>query len=242
MKGLSFQNGIEYKISIEGESWPQGDTITVHLESKMPSVLCLHLAEGLDRKVKLKASDAFKLIESHQSDASPLDLKFLLPMNARISDKTGSLYILYGNGSETATEKLGQLRLNIIPHLHIRDLLEVFTAHFRFAMKTTSAGKNDEVEVKLEPSGSKEWASLELLVVKLQIVDESLDAHFSFHRKEVDPSKGRLAAQSVKREFNRSWKLSEIIHDFNQRLNKEVMTAALDTVFAEYANAGWLSQ
>lgn len=239
MKGLSFQNGIEYKITIEGESWSQGDSISIHLESKTPSPLTLILAEGVDRKVKAKSADAFTVLEKFSSESSPLDQVIRLPLNALISDKSGSLYVLYGK--EEAVEKLGQLRLNVIPHLHLRDLIDVMTMHFRFALKTTSAGKKNEVEVKLDPSGSKEWASLEQLILKLEVTENTLEAHFQFHRNEVDPSKGGLSSKSVKREFSRSWPLQDVIHDFNQRLNKEVVTAAIDNVVAEYRSAGWLA-
>jgi len=45
----------------------------------------------------------------------------------------------------------------------------------------------------------------------------------------------------VKREVSRSWKLKQIIHDFNQRLNKEVMTVEIEKVISEYREAGWLN-
>jgi hypothetical protein len=240
MKGLSFQNGVEYKINIDGESWSQGDSISVTLESKTPSSLNLFLAEGVDKKVKAKSPDAFTVLEKFSSETSPLKQTIALPLSARISDKSGSLYVLYGK--EEQTEKLGQLRLNVIPHLLIRDFIDLMTAHFRFAQKTTSAGKNDEVEVKLDPSGSKEWASLEQLLLRVQITEETMEVYFQFHRSEVDPTKGGLSSISVKREVTRTWNLSEIVHDFNQRLNKEVTTAAVEAVFAEYRSAGWLAQ
>lgn len=235
MRGLSFQNGIEYKVNIEGESWAQGDSISIRLESKTPSSLTLILAEGVDKKVKLKSADAFTILEKFSSDTSPLDQVIQLPLNSPISDKSGSLYVLYGKGDESP-EKLGQLRLNIIPHLHLRDLIEVMTSHFRFAQKTTSATKKNEVEVKLDPPGSKEWTSLELLTLKLLVTEETIEAHFQFNRSEIDPMKGRLAKVMVKREMERSWPLSELIHNFNQRLNKEKAIQFIDQVVEEYKN------
>ena len=235
MKGLSFQNGVEYKVTIEGESWSQGDSISVHLESKPASNLILILAEGVDKKVKLKSPDAFIVLEQFDSEKPPLDQTIKLPLDAPISDKSGSLYILYGKNDE-ALEKLGQLRLNIIPHLHLRDLIEVMTSHYRFALKTMSATKNNDVEVKLDPPGSKEWTSLELLTLKLKMTEDTMDVNFVFNRSEVDPTKGTLAKVSVKREVGRSWNSSEIVHDFNQRLNKEKIVTLLDEVVEEYKN------
>jgi len=240
MKGLSFQNGVEYRIQIDGESWPQGAPVTVSLESKPAAPLTLVLAEGVDKKVKAKTADAFTVLETFSGDGPSLGQILTLPLNARISDKSGSLYLLYGNKDEPF-EKLGQLRLNVMPHPHISDLIDVMTAHFRFALKTIVAGKKSEVEVKLDPSGSKEWASLEQLLLRAQVTDSTLEIFFQFHRNEVDPAKGTLATKSVKREFTRSWNLNEIVHDFNQRLNKEVVIGAIENVIAEYQAAGWLA-
>lgn len=238
MKGMSFQNGVEFKVAIDGESWTQGGVISGKIESKPVAKCQVWLAEGTDKKVKLKAADAFVVLGETTPKEGPLDWRFELPIDAPITDKFGGLYILYGHGEYL--EKLGQLRLNILPHLHLRDLIDLMSAHFRFAVKSISAGKAGATDVKLDPPGNKDWAMLEQLVLQLKISNNSLEAKFIFHRKEVDATKGGLATKNVKRELKREWNIPQIILDFNQRLDKEILSVEIEKLFAEYRDAGWL--
>jgi hypothetical protein len=251
MKGVSFQNGIEYKIVIEGESWMQGGSISVKLDAisrnnvAAPEVRVL-LAEALDRKVKTKAANTFKVISEACSPTVPFECSFPLDLNAPVTDHLFSLYLLYGpqdaSGKTTnAPETLGQLRLNILPHQHLRDLIELMGTHFRFAMKTIMAGKDETVDVKFDAPDAKEWSSLENLVLHLELTEETIEANFQFNRNQIDGAKPGLASQKVKREVMRSWNLNQMLHDFNQRLNKEVATAAIDNVIAEYRETSWLN-
>lgn len=244
MKGVSFQNGVEFKITIEGESWAQGSLIQGKIESKPGAKAQVILAEGTDKKVKLKSPDAFVVLEEATIAYAPYEWKFQLPVDARVSDKSGALYVLYGHGENL--EKLGQLRLNIIPHQHTKDLIDLLTSHFRFAFKSVAAGKKQTTEVKLDPPGNKDWSMLEQLVLFVRINndtpgEETMDVKFQFHRQEVDALKGGLATKSVKREIDRSWNLAQIILSFNGRLDKDIITAEIDKLIAEYRDAGWLS-
>ncbi len=245
MKGVSFQNGVEFKVSIEGETWSQGDLIQGTLQasvknpgSTLPS-LKLCLAEGTERRIKAKSPEAFRIIEELSSNTSSLEWKFTLPKDVRVSDKAGSLYILYG--SATDTHALASLKLNIIPHLHIRELCEVLSIHSRFVLKFINAGKNNWVEVKFGPPDGKDWLFLEHLIVSLRIDDTKLYANFEFTRNAIDAMKGTLKTNIVKRELEREWSLANLIHDFNQRLNKDAAADAIDAVLAEYKSAGWLA-
>ncbi len=239
MRGVSFQNGVEFKISIEGESWSQGDRITGKIESKPIAPAFLYLAEGNDKKVKAKSADAFVVLEEWPSATAPFDWKFELPLDARISDKSGSLYLLYGKTENLET--LGFLRLPINPHQHVKDLIDLMTAEFRFALKSVNHHKSGSVEIKLEPSGTKDWASLEALYLFVKLNEKILEVKFQFHRNEIDALKGGVATKIVKREFNRQWETSKIVHDFNQRLNKDVAKVEVERVIAEYRKMGWLS-
>ena len=236
MKGFSVQDGNELRIEIEGERWSQGDRIRVRLQSKREAHLFLGLASGFEKKIKTKSEDAFEIHEQIELNHTTIEKEFLIPIDARITDKTGSLYALYGIGNPPAS--LANLRLQIDPHLHIRDLSEIFTHHFRFTLNSTSMGKNQEVELKFEPSGSKEWASLESMTVSARLLNAELQLKFLFQRKEINALKSALTSQSVKKAIEKNFALNEVIHDFNQRLNKENVTAGLDLVFEEYRSQG----
>jgi hypothetical protein len=82
---------------------------------------------------------------------------------------------------------------------------------------------------------------LEQLVLQLKLTDTEVRSKFQFHRKEIDPTKGGVSTMIVKREFSRTWEIKKIVHDFNQRLDKDIITIEMDKLIAEYRNAGWLS-
>jgi hypothetical protein len=239
MKGMSFQNGVEFRITIEGESWTQGSSLRGKLESKPLAKGQVYLAEGVDKKVKSKSPDAFVILDETELAQAPYDWSFELPIDSRISDKSGALYLLYGHGENF--EKLGQLRLNINPSILLTDLIDLLCTHFRFAFKGYSAGKSKTTEVKLDPPSSKDWAMLEGLTILSKISSDSIDCKFQFQRKEVDATKGGLATKSVKREITRQWKINQIEHDFNHRLNKDIMTIEIEKIISDYRDAGWLS-
>jgi hypothetical protein len=232
MKGFTAQNGVQLRITIEGESWSQGDRVSVSLESTPASVAFLALANGSEKKIKAKSEGAFEVLDSVSKNSSSLQHEFQLSPDSRITDKSGSLYVLYGAGD--AVTGLAHLRLSILPHLHLRDLAEVITHHYRFTLKSTSMGKKNEVEFKFEPSGSREWASLEELILQIRMTNGSLNLEFTFHRKEINALKSTLTAQSTKQALSRSYDLASGVHDFNQRLNKEKVIDLLDSVFSEY--------
>lgn len=239
MKGTSFQNGVEFKVTVEGENWSPGEIIRGQVETKPSGVAQVFLAEGIDKKVKLKSADAFVILNETALKKTPYAWEFQLEMNTRVSDKHGSLYLLYGSGD--AIEKFGHLRLNIIPHLLLRDLSDLLTAEFRFANPVFSQGRSKTTELKLGPPEVKEWTMLDQLVIQLTLSVQALDAKFIFDRKEIDPTRGGLSTVLVKREVTRRWLRSELIHDFNRRLNKEIMAAEFEKVVKEYRDAGWLS-
>lgn len=239
MKGMSFQNGTEFKVIIEGESWSQGGVIRGRIESKPHSPVQVYLAEGTDKKVKAKSADAFVVLQESTSPALPFDWSFQLKLSERISDKSSSLYLLYGN--QDSLEKLGQLRLTILPHIHVKDMIDLCTMQFRFALKTLNASKSGSTEIKFGPPSNKDWSFLEELVVHAKLDDQTLQTKFLFHRKEIDGTKGGLATKKVTREIDRKWNISQIVHDFNQRLNKEIVGIEIEKVIAEYREAGWLS-
>ncbi|MBS1958073.1 MAG: hypothetical protein JST80_01245 [Bdellovibrionales bacterium] len=261
MKGTTFQNGVEYKVTIEGESWQQGQSIQGQLQTIIrntpagsaadavtPRVV---LAESTERKIKSKSAEAFSIIEEASSDASvsttadgpTLVWKFTVPRQARITDKAGSLFLLYGFGDDLFT--YGQLKLNILPHHYLQDIIEMMRTEFRFALKKTTAGRNGWIDTELDPPDSKDWAQLDHLVIELKLEgegkDTSIEAKFQFHRAEVDGMKAGLSTKLTKREVTRSWPRSELVHDFNDRLDKDAAQAAINDVVEEYRNQGWLA-
>lgn len=232
MKGFSNQSGVELRIEVLGERWAQGDRIQVNLECKSKNTLYLALASGLEKKVKARAPDAFHLLQENRTLGQTLSCQFTLDPDCRITDKSGSLYILYGVGDPPTHP--ASLRLQIEPHVHSKDFIEVLTQSFRFSQKSFSMTKTNEVEFKLGPPGSKEWASLEGLSVFLKMNHEVLHCRFHFQRKEINALKSTLTAEKVSKTFQQNFPLKDLVHEFNQRLNRDAVFALFESVTSEY--------
>lgn len=246
MKGVSFQNGIEFKLSIDGESWSQGDTFSCTLDAieKNPGAMTkapirCYLAAGMDKKVKSKTEGAFEILAEFLPESCPSKWSFKIALDSRITDTKGSLYLLYGNSPEL--ENLGHLRLNVLPHLWIREISEILTSHFRFVTPSSFTGKKGFTDLFFKPPSSRDWASLVELELKMKITETEIHAAFLFHRSEIDALKAGTQKKSVTKTVERNWQITKLIHDFNQRLNKETAELEIQSVIDDYQTQGWAS-
>jgi hypothetical protein len=238
MKGFSVQNGTEYRILVEGERWNQGDVLDVEIRSAESAPVLVAVAEGQDRKIRAKSADAFEVLESREGAGPVFRTRFELQEDARITDKSGSLYLLYGNPESGAS--LASLKLTVEPHPVLSGIRDLLTHHFRFALKSASTGKSSCVEFKLEPSGAKEWASLSQLLARLRMGKETIELELVFHRTVINALKPGLAGEKISRGFQRSVPSKDLIHGFNGRLDTEAAIQVLESVFSEYREQSWL--
>ena len=240
MKGTFFQQPLEFNLRVEGESWNQGDPLSgvLTLKNHSPTALtslnpCFHLALGELKKVRLKAPDAFEVIASGsfptldslapQAEAS---FPFQIPTdrNCPITDSTDSLFLLYGRGD--SLEKLGQLQLQFQPFPLIQELVKTLEIHFRFITKTRKSNKN-RVEVKLSPPDSRAFTMVEHLLLSLHFQKETLEASYTFHVKQVEPSAASYTLKKAKKEFKQSLPPSQYLLA-SGRTNHEALEAAID--------------
>jgi len=235
MKGISIQNGVEFKVSVEGERWSQGSQVHVEIQTQAQQKIRLALAEGNEKKLKAKDPNAFSVLETQDGTGPSLKTQFTIPLHARITDKSGSLFLLYGN-----PDSLANLRLTIEPNPLFAEIRDVLIRQFRFALKTTAMGKKSFVEFKFEPSGAKEWASLSHLFVRMNTDESVIHLELEFHRTVINALKPGLTAEKTSRTFHRELSHRNVVHDFNQRLNSEAVATILEGIFAEYQNQSWL--
>ncbi len=238
MKGFSIQGGTEYRITVAGERWNQGDSLSIEIGTASAAPVFVAIAEGTDKKIRAKSEDSFEILESREGDGPGFKTVFTLAGNARITDKSGSLYLLYGNPG--AKETLANLKLSIAPHPVFLDVCDLMTGHFRFALKNTAMGKSGRVEFKFEPSGAKEWASLSHLFLRIRTENDSIELELLFHRTVINALKPGLAAEKTSRSFQRTIPTGDIVHGFNGRLNSEAAKAVLESIFSEYREQSWL--
>ena len=247
MKGTYFRKPHEFQLHVEGESWEQGETIegtlTVRNHSSEPLPLSdvrILFAIGNLKKVKTRDDDAFEVVSEGTpgngagpvpagGTSDPLPWKFELDSNFRISDTTGSLYFLYGTGTNPA--ELGQIQAPVTPVHLITDFASVFPNTFQFALRHHKA-KKDCVETKFAPPSGKVFPSMEQAVVQTRFEGEDFLVDFVFTMKEIDATSPGTSLKKVKRTFERRFTPSEY-RLFNGRLNKDFSEKAVGEVLDE---------
>lgn len=222
MKGTVFQRPLEFNLVIDGESWQQGDpifgTLTVRNHGKEPldmSEVCLHLALGELKKVRLKSPEAFDVLKSAELGANgqlqpgsstEFSWRFETDRNFPITDNLKSPFILYGRG--TALEQLGQLELAVNPFAIIDEFIKTLQIQFRFVVKGRKWSKG-KVEFKLAPPDSKALGMVEHLNAQFQFEQETLNVKYSFHVKKLEATAASVAMSKGKKETEQSFTLQD---------------------------------
>jgi hypothetical protein len=197
MKGTHFQRPTELVLNIHGEEWQQGDLLKGVFLVKNHGTEALDLenfgvtiAWGENRKVKAKADGCFKTVFQAKfpktsvpaGQEKELAWEFQLPQDAPVTDKTGTLYALFGHTEQPWQG--GNLLLTVkLPKL-ARDLLEMFENFLRFKVKEVK-NKKKKIEVKFLVPASKDFAGVEGLTMDLSIVEKVLEMEFYFKVKKL---------------------------------------------------------
>lgn len=236
MRGISIQKGTEVRIQVEGENWKQGATVSGQVEvrnSKTPSTLRVILAHARDKKVKEKSSDAFDVVDTKtfESVGSTQTFEFALPLNAKITDKSSSLYVLYGLND--GLSDLGLLKLTVHPHQHIQDAIEAISITHRFVLKSLNATKECKAEACFIPPSAKEFVLVKEANASFEVTQTELLLDLEMVVDEIDTVSAGLKMKKVKKNFSRAFPLKELLHSFNQRVNKEVIEIAWEELINE---------
>ena len=233
MKGTIFQKPLQLNLSIDGESWHQGDAIAGSLTVKnhgsspvQTKGIGVRFAYGQLTKVREKAPGAFHILSNQTLPQGALDpqqetqltWKFETERNSPITDKTGSLYLLYGEGD--APESLGSLQLILRPHWVIEEILKILQIEFRFVLKTQKSSKGF-VESKFAPPAAKEYSAIEQLLVSTRFTGEALDMRYSFAVKKLSADSGVMELKKDKKDFQKQFQPVQYLR--GSRLNHEQM-------------------
>jgi sporulation-control protein spo0M len=211
MKGTTFLKPLEYNIIADGQSWHQGDkifgkiTVKNHSADKLElPFLIITLATGHFKKIKSKDKKAWEsialiaLCEKYTLAASEereFSWEFVLPEDCPITDKNGSVYLLFKDGK--AGEELwptGQLELVIEPKIVVQQFLEIMENFLRFKVIQKKFSKG-MVEIKLNPPTSRELSHVESLVLRMKEVDKTLDLEYIFNMNVFETVAGNVMTQ-----------------------------------------------
>ena len=239
MKGTYFQRPLELSLKVNGESWKQGDAIEGTLvvrnhDSAAISVTNaqVYLAHADLKKVRQKNPGSFKIFSNvslqfpNQVEAQheiACDWRLATEQNSPITDKTSSLFLLYGLGDDV--EKLGQLQVLMNPHALIQEFIKTITIQFRFVLKSQKFGKG-YTEVKLTPPTAQGFASLDHVTLYFRFEGESLQVRSIFDVKKIEATAASFDMKKLKKEFSQTLAQNQLYLP-SGRVNHESLETAI---------------
>lgn len=208
MKGIIIKQGVQFHCELQGENWRQGEQILGSLEllgSSYNQDLNIRLAIGQDKKVSKKDVDAFEILEEVNLER-PGQFSFQLPANAFLSEKSKSLYLLFG-GKDFDFPDYGSLRLEIRPEIVIEEFLGIFVDQMRFKLKSCKSkirpGKPNTTEAKLEAPEKGDYQNIDSLTLHLSFIEseegkKQLSLNYQFTLKKLAYGEGDMAVKKEK--------------------------------------------
>ncbi|MBI2519155.1 MAG: sporulation protein [Bdellovibrio sp.] len=250
MKGTVFQGNLQFHVDIQGEAWTPGQMLrgqlNVNNQGSAPINLAqvgITLAHGLYKKVKASDPKAFTAFttqtfgsdaELPPGQANQLTWSIPLEETAPITDKAGSLFLVFGNLADKT--KGGHLLITVGPGFIIQEYLKIFENFFRFKAKELRQSK-DMIQIKMTPPTSKEFSSTEGLLLFIKNQAGKLDLKYEFTIKKLGYTQGSVAME--KKELIFSYSLAQkdfmlgkdmidqdkMLAHFNEVLNQVKMKA-----------------
>jgi len=197
VRATLFKDGLEFKFEVNGERWLQGATIEgeLFLKNHRPEVfetkkLNVRLCWGDFKKVKTRDAKAFTPLSSTELSTSEIlnsgeekswKWSIKLEDNCPISEKNGSLYLLFG---DEVQQLGGDLQLNIDPKEVYKEIIKLMENFLRFKMKDISS-KKGLVTAKFAPPLSKDFSSVDSLLMSFALEQQELKLHYEFKVKRV---------------------------------------------------------
>jgi hypothetical protein len=210
VKGVFLQQQLEFRLNAEGD-FRQGSAIKCEMsvknhlaEDRVLKNLALCLALGDLKKVKRKEQDAFTIVSAAElplevhlkaEDTVNYSWTFTIDPNGVISDKSQSLYILFGNSANL--DVLGQLPLTVTPHQDIVEVLAVFESAFNFVVKGKKSSK-DWLCIKIQPAAAAKYSMLDQLTLSTHFDGELLKLKYVFDLKRFEATASSLGVSKKK--------------------------------------------
>jgi len=257
VKATFFQKPLEFNLNIEGESWRQGDTVSGSLlvknhgsEAVDASEIHVVLAHGAISKVRKKDAGAFTPIatQSMGPNVSGHDLsgkippagqasfswKFETERNCTVTEKGTSLFILYGRteslDAPDTNNSLGQIQLVIHPYFIIEEYLKSLQTQFHFVLKSLKSSKG-WLQCKIAPPASRNFASVEQLLLSFRFEGDVLQVHYLFDVKKLEALAATTSLSKQEREFEQSFNSMQYLR--NGRFNFDLIEASIRDVMTQ---------
>ncbi|MCF8058426.1 MAG: hypothetical protein K9K67_03965 [Bacteriovoracaceae bacterium] len=241
MRGTFFVSGVEIVLDVLGETWQQGQDISVtgelkpHGENIDLTGWSLKLVLADLRKVKKRDPKAFKLLqELSWSDlkldsAKEFEHQFIQSIDTSISDGTYTLALLAGPDTDLYSN--GLLNLTITPWKPIELILELFENFQRFKVKSLK-NKATKLEAKLTPPATRELGAVEGLDLLIEPIENGLGLNFTFNIKKLSYGTAGVEAKKhkivLKKEF-----IGKDLFSFGDALNQDTILKAFEEIIEQ---------
>lgn len=244
MKGTYFQKPLEFRLEVEGESWSQGDPVqgTLIIKNHGPEAIAtddmrVQLAYGELKKVRAKDASTFEIMATSEVGGGKVEpqkelrhsWRFETDRNAPITDKTDSLFLLYGQGTP---EKLGQLQLIFNPYSLIQEFVERLKLTYRFVVKSQKSNKG-WVEVKFAAPAAKAFATLEGLILNFRFDGEALEVRYQFQIKKIEATAASMDMKKEKKQVTQRLEKNHYLTP-SGRVNHDQLEASIREAVGQF--------
>lgn len=239
MKGTIFLKPLEFNIEAVGEKWRQGDKIKGTLKIKNHSdekielpQLAVALSEGAYKKIKEKDNKAWKVLTKNTlaenlvlngPQEMEYSFEFALPEDCLITDKGGSLYLAFFDKEDSWPA--GHIELVVEPKQVFSQILEIFENFLRFKVAQIKSNKG-MVEVKLNPPSSREFSTVDSLVLSMSEIDKKLTLDYLFNVRTLDMTSGTMQTQKKTKKVVQEFESKQYLV-YGQSLNQDFILASL---------------
>lgn len=207
MKGIIIHQGQQITAMTTGEEWKQGQSVRGTLTASAAMPLKIHLVYAAINDIRSKNSSKWHILNTFDCTTSP-DWHFDLPNHAPLTDKTHSLYLLYG--TETASDQMGLLQLNVARHPVIENVIQVFELFFRFKMIKFKNKNQEWVEYKLTPPQTKDYGNVDSFALQMQMnAEKELQIKYEITVKSLLMNQGQTEIQKKKKTFTQILEMSD---------------------------------
>jgi hypothetical protein len=250
MRGILVQHPLEYRLEVQSvDALVQGGTARCALTIRNHGEQAVQLASPTIQMVlanlkKVKAKDlsgfedlsvtplVSESVTLEPKSVISLEHTFELDRNAPISDKTQTIYLLYGASKDRA--ELGQLALTISPHPHLRAIFDTFTSVCSFVSKA-EGWKDGRSFARLKAPDSRRMSFVDELCVWVRDGHDALEVEYVFSVKKFDTTMTKVDVKKGKTEIKQQWPRAEYLFggDF---LNQQYVEAEIDAALANVSS------
>lgn len=248
MRAVFFHQNLEYKLEVPKDGFEQGDTLncTLSLTNRNSSTLSINelrldLAIADTKDVREKKEENYEIVARAEIKC-PFELAaqatqsfpwtYPLDANCCISDKSQSLYVLYG-GSAAA---LGLMPLNVQAHAHIQSILKTMETSFQFVLKGQKSNKG-WVEAKLKPPSARRFMLVNELLLSLRFEEErKLALRFVFNVKKFDTGSAKIGVKKGKIEVEKTLEERQYLMP-GGFIKQEAVEACIEEAISSVASA-----